>query len=315
MMAVAQHTADMDRHQEREPQEGPRSHVHESSVEGDAAKASALEVAPIHSPRPRGGGPKTPEGKERARLNALNHGLTSMSPVAGGESQLTWESFLNEMLVDLGAEGPAQEAAGYTIALGYWRKLRAARFEARLIDDAFPRDISPPQYSREEAMLEELECDIELGVEFLTRLSDWDESVICDSSEVLNALYLPTVLCVSGDLPEDIKFPTANEVWTIGDVYRWLKTLATHLRTTMGGLLETTVSKAITIGLVRRQLRAATPPGVHRLFGRTSSMENLLRYDAKFDRDIDRGYKLLEELQRARAGALPAPNRVHLRLE
>ena len=53
-----------------------------------AARTTAAQRAEIsrqNGRKSRGGGPKTPEGKARSRMNAMKHGMTASIPVIPGE--------------------------------------------------------------------------------------------------------------------------------------------------------------------------------------------------------------------------------------
>jgi hypothetical protein len=75
-------------------------------------------------------GPKTPEGKDAVRLNALKHGLLSQAVLLPGED----EEALRELGKHLGAElqpvGELENLLVDQIISAYWRLKRLARVEA-----------------------------------------------------------------------------------------------------------------------------------------------------------------------------------------
>ena len=82
-------------------------------------------------------GPRTPEGKNKVRWNALKHGLLSREVVLReGEGKEKEEEFteLFENLHDTYCpEGPMEEILVERIAIGYWRLRRAIRFETGML--------------------------------------------------------------------------------------------------------------------------------------------------------------------------------------
>jgi len=246
-----------------------------------------------------GGGPRTAEGKRTVARNPITHGLTSASPVAGGEDEIDWQRSLENWRQDLQPVGAAQEALVYMIASADWRKRRAIRYENRLIDAHYEQgNARGRRVSTKEEILDKLDCDLEVALDLLEHLEEFESSVVLDSDELTNALYVPAVLCIDGPLPEWLVFPRAGDVWTCADVERWITAFAEHLKITPGKLMETTITKARTILRERRIHRIATEtPGWQTLFRQSAGIELNLRYEKKFDRDIERGMKLLKERQ------------------
>ena len=84
-------------------------------------------------------GPRTPEGKERARFNALRHGLLARSVVIptrdGPENRKQFERLLTQLRDKLNPDGILEEMLVEKIAVAYWRLRRALRAEAGEIDD------------------------------------------------------------------------------------------------------------------------------------------------------------------------------------
>ena len=84
-------------------------------------------------------GPRTPEGKERARFNALKHGLLARSVVVptrdGPENRKQFERLLTQLRDKLNPDGILEEMLVEKIAVAYWRLRRALRAEAGEIND------------------------------------------------------------------------------------------------------------------------------------------------------------------------------------
>ena len=79
-------------------------------------------------------GPKTPEGKQRVKWNALKHGLLARSAVIptgdSFENRAEFESLLTHLHEDLKPVGILEEMLVEKIAVAYWRLRRAVRAEA-----------------------------------------------------------------------------------------------------------------------------------------------------------------------------------------
>jgi len=84
-------------------------------------------------------GPRTPGGKERAKFNALRHGLLARSVVVptrdGPENRKQFERLLTQLRDKLNPDGILEEMLVEKIAVAYWRLRRALRAEAGEIND------------------------------------------------------------------------------------------------------------------------------------------------------------------------------------
>ena len=82
-------------------------------------------------------GPKTPEGKNKVRWNALKHGLLSREVVLregeGKEKEEEFTDLLENLHSTYAPEGPMEEMLVERIAVGYWRLRRAIRFETGML--------------------------------------------------------------------------------------------------------------------------------------------------------------------------------------
>ena len=80
-------------------------------------------------------GPRTPEGKERAKFNALRHGLLARSVVVptrdGPENRKQFERLLTQLRDKLNPDGILEEMLVEKIAVAYWRLRRALRVRLR----------------------------------------------------------------------------------------------------------------------------------------------------------------------------------------
>src|SRR5215471_4620562 len=107
---------------------------------GSMEKQSVASLAKVESNRAnalKSTGPRTADGKNTARWNALKHGLLSKAVVLRqGEGKEDEEEF-KELLLSLhetyGPEGTMEEILVERIAVGYWRLQRAIRFETGML--------------------------------------------------------------------------------------------------------------------------------------------------------------------------------------
>jgi len=74
-------------------------------------------------------GPKTPEGKQRCRLNAYRHGLTGQLCVFTPAEQQAYDKHCKVILDALAPVGDFERDLAQSIAHGYWRLKRAGAIE------------------------------------------------------------------------------------------------------------------------------------------------------------------------------------------
>lgn len=78
----------------------------------------------------RSTGPKTDEGRERAKMNALKHGLAAETVIMAAERAEDYEAFRDAMFEDLAPVGTLEGVLVERIVVGAWRLRRAVRKEA-----------------------------------------------------------------------------------------------------------------------------------------------------------------------------------------
>src|SRR5688572_28414035 len=97
--------------------------------------ATALQLAANRRNAQRSTGPRTAEGKSAVRLNAVKHGMTAKVIVMPHESALDYHD-IRTALIDSYAPATSQELMLVDqIAAGYWRTIRARRFETAMFDN------------------------------------------------------------------------------------------------------------------------------------------------------------------------------------
>ena len=83
----------------------------------------------------RSRGPVTLEGKQRASLNALAHGLLARCTLMQGESAEALEALLNQHLERLGPTDGVELGMVQEMVAAYWRLCRAWAIETRTFDN------------------------------------------------------------------------------------------------------------------------------------------------------------------------------------
>jgi hypothetical protein len=92
-------------------------------------------------------GPKTERGRERARLNALRHGMTAKQLVARDEDFGDFARFNEELRGTLAPTDPVEEQLVERIVVSAWRLRRLWRAEAGVIQvqQRYPNHWDKPQ--------------------------------------------------------------------------------------------------------------------------------------------------------------------------
>ena len=82
----------------------------------------------------RSTGPRTPSGKARSRMNAVNHGLTAKNVVVAGEKPEDFDAFRDELMADFRPVNTiGRELVDRTAGL-LWRLRRCPAVEAELLN-------------------------------------------------------------------------------------------------------------------------------------------------------------------------------------
>ena len=97
--------------------------------------ASPAQMAANRRNAQRSTGPRTEEGKKAVRLNAVKHGMTAKVIVLAHELAVDYHEIRATLIEDY-APATAQELMLVDqVASGYWRTLRARRFETALFNE------------------------------------------------------------------------------------------------------------------------------------------------------------------------------------
>ena len=101
---------------------------------------SEKQLEANHQNALRSTGPKTVEGVEAVKLNALRHGLRSVQTVVLGEDSNAWECHRTAIVEDLKPAGAIEYALAEQVAAKLWRLGRVIRFEADVITNGQAND-------------------------------------------------------------------------------------------------------------------------------------------------------------------------------
>ncbi len=91
-------------------------------------------MSPAESaPQSQATGPRTPEGKAVARMNATRHGLTGRVVVLPTEDMNVYKAFCKELMADLAPETPLERQYAQTFCDTQWRLNRARSYEDSML--------------------------------------------------------------------------------------------------------------------------------------------------------------------------------------
>jgi hypothetical protein len=88
-------------------------------------------------------GPTTPEGKERSRCNAVRHGLTAETVIAGLEDAEDYQAFEEAVTADYNVETAVERELVLRLASVLWRLRRATGIESALFESVINQSKSP----------------------------------------------------------------------------------------------------------------------------------------------------------------------------
>ena len=248
-------------------------------------------------------GPRSQQGKNWSRRNAIKHGILTSALVLGDgktEDALEFQKLLASIRQDRQPVGKLEEVMVEKIAIALWRLRRLLRFEGQAIerasreeslarkkphtDEALLQLLAEMQAREKQALAEPSSVPEHWqGIQVAQRreevLSHWQAGRGGDAAEKLIALLLsstPALPAPPGAQPESTPDPLAAE-------------------------------------LSRLRLRAHVPAVSHFSLPVDKDLARILRYEASINRDLTYAINQLERLQRARAGEhVPAPVNVNL---
>ena len=283
-------------------------------------------------------GPKTLEGKARCKLNALKHGLRSVSlavPVL--EDPEDWTAHHDQVVKDLRPSGYLETVLSERAAALLWRLGRVVRYESEVVSSlmvqaAEEKDSYPKKAALEDLKerLDEAEAD-EKTVSRVHRLkgkapvSGEDASLILDAAT--DALYLDTeeegfwdTVKEPEGFPEELAWEEFDG-WTrdmVGEAVRNLQGLANDFYKELEDFwpfILAKVSQKKDTAQEAYETRAAEVDRERRtsLLPKVETLDKVSRYESHLERALFRTLHELQRLQAARSGmALPPPAAVDL---
>ena len=108
-----------------------------SDKQADANRRNALKST----------GPKTPEGKDAVRLNALRHGLLSKEDVLPGEDEAALKVLSEQLLAELQPVGVLEIVCVEQIIAAVWRLRRLRRVDAGIFAWELDNGVRDPDKS------------------------------------------------------------------------------------------------------------------------------------------------------------------------
>jgi hypothetical protein len=276
-------------------------------------------------------GKRWPEVSRRQRgvsKNAVTHGINSLSPVAGGESQEDWEAFYQGCLDSFHPSGTVEEELTRELVMLMWRKRRIIRAENSSIDALYDAIDDPDSYPAEApdispAKTSSLYGDIPAGVSVLNALRSSESDAELIDADWLNAIELV------GDFAGPAQCVYPKEPWTKASFIKFVTKVADSYESSYEDFIDDALAgvdehfeslerraqehraevehRDAQIRRLRKELeRAAILP--------TAAMEaRLQRAEAHLGRRFQKVLDHLELLQRTRSGdEMPPPFRLQV---
>jgi hypothetical protein len=94
--------------------------------------STARQIAANQANALKSTGPKTAEGQERAKMNALKHGLTAREVTSANESVDDFNAYYDEFIEMLRPVGAIEEQLAERIIICAWRLRRVYRIDSSL---------------------------------------------------------------------------------------------------------------------------------------------------------------------------------------
>jgi hypothetical protein len=187
------------RHAFIEPAAPPRAHSSPTPLLGPAestakgpSMATALQIAANRRNAQGSTGPRTVEGKAAVRLNATKHGMTAQTVILRHECALDYHEIRAALIEDYAPATSQELMLVDQVAAGYWRTIRARRFETAMFDNRLRtrkreegKDETPDSSTDDEG------CAVMLQVEpesDLTNYFRYDGTISRDYYRAINSL-------------------------------------------------------------------------------------------------------------------------------
>jgi hypothetical protein len=264
------------------------------------------------------GGPKTEAGKSIVRLNAVQHGVLSNTPVIPAlEREEDWEAHREGVLAALAPEGQVETALAERVALMLWRLQRVVRFERDAA--VMTQEQEEKAYFRRQAKtladpvsLEDagymLESDLRM-VRLLEQVSGLPEEATFSDEEETDIVLAIFEAAKVDQGSVDLADVPDSRAHTAGSIREAVKAIASHAGKDPGELLAAALGQAK--GEVARQeveIRMAVEK-IERLrrwylLPDGEVLNKVVRYEAHLNRQLYQALHELEALQARRRGLL-----------
>ena len=308
----------MDR-QEMDAQDGEdrKSRYSESDETGDGMVCGPAES---RSPRPVSAkkinanrrnsqlstGPKTDVGKQASRMNALKHALLAKEIVItrgdNKEDEWAFAQLLEDLHADFQPIGVVEELEVQKIALCYWRKKRAIRYEHGAIRQQRTGDLREHEQRRREKALHaygSFASDCAASSQGIQSLIDrWAQvkQEILDGPLSLESLDLVEEIFPDYVVEPGVEDEGVEDEGVVAPPEYYLREL--ELRSGIDAELRR-LSRLLQ--KARRTERLALAAKIRTAaLPRLEIVDNLVRYETSNDRELDRTLKRLEWLQERR---------------
>jgi len=113
---------------------------------------SAARLAANRANAAKSTGPRTPQGKAKAAMNALKHGLTASAPTLQHEDPQTYATLEQSLLADLSPQTPLELILANRIVLLTHKLTRAAQADTHLLDSINATRTENAKRTHEQAM-------------------------------------------------------------------------------------------------------------------------------------------------------------------
>jgi hypothetical protein len=291
------------------------------------------EVVPPARAR-NGGGPRTPQGKQKSKRNALKYGICSQEVLLEGESRSDFDSMLRKLRDDLKPEGKLEEILVDKLAVILWRHRRVIISEggeirkereffeldqkrlqhdqmialttANIQCDGYVSQIANPEViDKCLELLQELHGNIEnKGFEeksdkaILTRLygnPEWNSRAEKTLPDFYSACLLNVIRSTASDGKQsESDRPEQYKNYFLAKISEQIEEF--NFQKIDRALIE---AHRTDVELHRRSVPD------------TSKLDRLIRYESHLERNLDRTLSQLERLQRMRKGQ-PVPPTLNL---
>ncbi len=255
-------------------------------------------------------GPKTDAGKAASRLNALKHGLlTKEAAITRGayqEDEQEFAQLLNDLREQFTPVGVAEDLEVQKIALCYWRKMRAVRYEHGVI-----RKRTGDLREREELSREER---FDLALRDGSNLEDNSRGIqyLIDGLEEVKQEVLQGTLpresreWLKENFPDEFAPPDQTQV--VGQAVAGTVASKDYARQMMGKI----DAQLRRLSPMREKLAAIEEMNLESKISATAlpgsgMVDKLVRYETSNDRELDRALKRLEGMQERRRKQGGAP--------